>query len=288
MKVIRDPARLNRLIRGLSGSGKSIGFVPTMGALHLGHLSLIQRARKENDIAVVSIFVNPAQFGPKEDLKKYPRPLKNDLALCRKAKVDLVFLPDAAIMYPQGFSTSVNAGKSGNLLCGAARPGHFAGVATVVAKLLNITAPDVLYLGQKDAQQAVIIKRMVADLNFPVKVKVMPTVRLESGLAISSRNLYLNAQAEGLAGVLWLALKKAADLIKNGSRNYPGIIRRMKKMIRAKGPIKIEYISIVDADNLAAVNKTSRRILVALAARINKVRLIDNIIVPKSIKHKEK
>ena len=287
MKVIRDPVKLNQLLKGLSCRGKSIGFVPTMGALHGGHLSLVQQARQDNDIVVVSIFVNPTQFGPKEDLNKYPRPLKNDLALCHKAKVDLVFLPDAGIMYPRGFSTSVNVEKLGDLFCGITRPGHFGGVATVVAKLLNIVAPSVLYLGQKDAQQSVIIKRMVADLNFPVKVKVMPTVRLESGLAMSSRNLYLSAHAAALASVLFGSLKKAKESIKSGSRDYPGIILRMKKMIREKGPIKVEYISIVDADSLAEVTRTSRRILVALAARINKIRLIDNIIVLKPANHKE-
>ena len=153
MKVIRDPEKLNRLIKGLSRNGKSIGFVPTLGALHPGHLSLIKQASQDNDMVVVSIFVNPAQFGSREDLNKYPRPLKKDLALCRKAKVGLVFLPDQKIMYPGGFSTFVNVEGLSNLLCGATRPGHFRGVATVVAKLLNIVVPDMLYLGQKNAQQ---------------------------------------------------------------------------------------------------------------------------------------
>jgi len=282
VKVIRDPVRLNKNLKAQSRKGKSIGFVPTMGALHLGHLSLIKQAVKDNDLAVVSIFVNPAQFGPQEDLNKYPRPLKNDLALCRKAGVDFVFLPDQKIMYPEGFSTFVNVGEMGQVLCGLTRPGHFRGVATVVAKLLNIIAPAVLYLGQKDAQQAAVIKRMVEDLNFPVAVKVMPTVRLDSGLAISSRNLYLNANQIKLAGVLWEALSYGRELIQSGLRNYPQIILRMKKIILKKGPFAIDYISIVDAKSLKPVDKFSRRILIALAVRINKVRLIDNLIVTKS------
>jgi pantoate--beta-alanine ligase len=279
VRVIRDAGKLNNLLKKPRRSKKSIGFVPTLGALHLGHLSLIQQARQDNDTVVVSIFVNPAQFGPKEDLNKYPRSLKNDLALCRKAGVNLVFLPDSKVMYPEGFSTFVNVEGLGSLLCGITRPGHFRGVATVVAKLLNIVSPDVLYLGQKDAQQAVIIKRMVSDLNFPVKVKVMPTVRQKSGLAISSRNLYLNEEEVKSASILWRALNKARELIRGGSRDYPGIILRMKKIILEKGPFKIDYISVVDARTLRPVNKSTKRILVVLAVWINKTRLIDNLLV---------
>lgn len=286
MRIIRDPEKLNRLLRKLTLSTRSIGFVPTMGALHPGHLSLIKQARRENQIVVVSIFVNPAQFGPKEDLRKYPRRFKDDLVLCRKAGVDLVFLPEAKVIYPQGFLTFVNVEKLNAIFCGASRPGHFRGVVTVVAKLLNIVAPSVLYLGQKDAQQVVIIKKMIRDLNFPVKVKVMPIVREKNGLAMSSRNLYLNAQAFDSARVLWQALKRAKALIKNGNRDYAGIILQMKKMIQEKGSIKVEYISIVDADSLALVNQASGRILVALAVKINKVRLIDNILVSRGSKLK--
>jgi pantoate--beta-alanine ligase len=279
MKIIQHPAKLSKLLQGFHQSNQSIGFVPTMGALHFGHLSLINQARRENARVVVSIFVNPVQFGPQEDLKKYPRPRAKDLELCRKAKVDFVFLPQVKDMYPENFSTTVDVGKLGNLLCGVFRPGHFDAVATVVTKLLNIVRPHMLYLGQKDAQQAIIVKKMVTDLNFPVKVKVMPTVRQENGLAMSSRNLYLNPQEAREACVLWEALNRAKELFQAGSRDYPGVIQQMKKMILKKSRIKIEYISIVDADSLDPVNEASRRILIALAVRVNKIRLIDNMVV---------
>lgn len=279
MKVIRDPERLNRLLKGLSRSGKSIGFVPTMGALHPGHLSLIKQAGKENDIVVVSIFVNPAQFGPREDLNNYPRPLKNDLTLCRKHKVDLVFLPDKKIMYPEGFSSFVNLEELGGRLCGVTRPGHFRGVVTVMAKLLNIVQPDALYLGQKDTQQAVIIKKMVRDLNFPVKVKVMPTVREKSGLAMSSRNSYLNASQKLEAVVLFKALGLAKSLIDHGQRDTGRIINRIKELISKKQQARIDYVAIVDLENLRPLKRIADGCLIALAVYIGKTRLIDNIIV---------
>ena len=279
MRIIRDPGKLNRLLKMLSRNGRSIGFVPTMGALHLGHLSLIKQAVKDNDTVVVSIFVNPTQFGPKEDLKKYPRSLKSDLKLCRKAGVGLVFLPDNKIMYSEGFSTLVNVEGLSNLLCGAARPGHFRGVATVMAKLLNIVMPDALYLGQKDAQQAVIIKRMIVDLNFQVKVKVMLTVREKNGLAMSSRNLYLNQGQKLDARVLFKALSLAKSLIEHGQRDTGRIISRMRELILKKKQIKIDYIAIVDLEKLTEIKKIKQNCLIALAARIGKVRLIDNKLI---------
>ncbi|MCX5699043.1 MAG: pantoate--beta-alanine ligase [Candidatus Omnitrophica bacterium] len=279
MRIIRDPGRLNRLLKGVSRSGKSIGFVPTLGALHPGHLSLIKQAGQDNDLVVVSIFVNPAQFGPQEDLNKYPRPLKNDLALCRKHKVDLVFLPDQKIMYPEGFSTLVNVEGLSRLLCGVSRPGHFRGVTTVVAKLLNIVSPDVLYLGQKDAQQAIIIARMIKDLNFPVKVKVMPTVREKDGLAISSRNEYLGGQEKKDALVLSRALNLAKVLIKEGVKDTVRIISRLKQLINKNKNVKIDYIAIVDSTNLKPLKRVGGNCLVALSVYIGKTRLIDNVIV---------
>jgi pantoate--beta-alanine ligase len=279
MRVIRDPLKLNKLLRNLTRKAKSTGFVPTMGALHAGHLSLIKQAKAENDLVVVSIFVNPSQFGPLEDLKKYPRPLKNDLLLCRKLKVDLVFLPDAQAMYPQGFCTFVNVEGLSRLLCGASRPGHFRGVATVVTKLLNIIAPDKLYLGQKDAQQAVIIKRMVRDLNFPVEVRVLPIVRQESGLALSSRNVYLSAGQELQAAVLYKALSLAKTLIKQGQSDAGRIIKRMKELIAKKEQARIDYVEIVDLDKLNSVKKINQDCLVCLAVKIGKTRLIDNLVV---------
>lgn len=279
MKVIREARKLNNLVKIIKRSGKSIGFIPTMGALHLGHLSLIDRARKENDIVIVSIFVNRAQFGPKEDFKKYPRPLKGDLGFCRKAGADLVFLPEDKTMYPYGFSTFVNVEGSSSVLCGASRPGHFRGVTTVVAKLLNITQPDTLYLGQKDAQQAIIIARMVTDLNFPVEVKVMPIVREKDGLALSSRNIYLNKKQRIDAQVLSKALWLGKSLIDHGQRDASRIILRMKQLILKKKRARIDYIAVVDLEDLKNIKKITQSCLIALALRIGKVRLIDNIII---------
>jgi pantoate--beta-alanine ligase len=277
MKIIRDPVKLNRLLKSISRRGQSIGFVPTMGALHLGHLSLIKQAVHDNDLAVVSIFVNPTQFGPKEDLNKYPRMLKNDLALCRKTGVDLVFLPEARIIYPEGFATFVQVEGLSNLLCGISRPGHFRGVTTVVAKLLNIVGPDLLYLGQKDAQQAVIIKKMVRDLNFPVKVKVMPIVRQKDGLAFSSRNLRLNKIQKLQAAVLPKALGLAKSLIDHGQRDASRIMSRIKELIGKKKQLSIDYIAVVDLEKLMPIKKIDRDCLICLAVRIGRIRLIDNL-----------
>ena len=279
MKVIRNPKKINKLLKGLAAKGKSIGFVPTMGALHLGHLSLIKQAEKENDIVVVSIFVNPRQFGPQEDLSQYPRPLKNDLLLCRKAKVDLVLLPDEKIMYPEGFATFVNVEKLGDILCGATRSGHFRAVTTVVAKLLNIVTPNVLYLGQKDAQQSVIITRMIKDLNFPVKIRVLPTLRQKDGLALSSRNVYLNADQKLEAVVLFKALCLAKSLIDHGQRDVSRIINRMKELISKKQQAKIDYIAIVDLEKLKKIKKINQDCLICLAVKIGKTRLIDNLVI---------
>jgi len=276
MKVIGNPQKLTKIIKQISCKGKSIGFIPTMGALHLGHLSLIKQAAKDSDIVVVSIFVNPEQFGPKEDLKKYPRPLKKDLELCRKSGVDLVFLPNEEIMYPQGFSTFVEVEGLGKKLCGISRPGHFRGVATVVAKLLNIVAPDILYLGQKDAQQAIIISRMIKDLNFPVKVKIMPTVRQKDGLALSSRNIYLNNGQRKEAAVLSKALALAKSLIAGGQRDTARIISRMRQLIEKKKQVEIDYVAIVDLEKFQNINKINQSCLIALAVKIGKTRLIDN------------
>ncbi len=194
MRVIRHIRQMQQLSERLKRQGKAVGLVPTMGALHEGHLSLIRKARQENDCAVVSIFVNPLQFGPREDYKRYPRPLKQDLALCRREKVDFVFHPEPSEMYPDGFKTHIEVLDLGDVLCGASRPGHFKGVATVVAKLFNAVLPERAYFGQKDCQQAVILRRMARDLNFAVEIKVLPIVRERGGLALSSRNTYLSAQ----------------------------------------------------------------------------------------------
>jgi len=276
VKIIKTPETLSRYLKKLKSRGNSIGFIPTMGALHEGHLSLIRAARQENKITVVSIFVNPAQFSPKEDLKKYPRPLNKDLTFCRKEKVDYVFLPRAKDMYPEGFSTYTCVEGLSERLCGRARPGHFRGVATIVLKFFNIIRPDTAYFGQKDAQQAIIIRRMVKDLNVPVKIKVMPTVRGEGGLALSSRNIYMSALEMQDSLVLFKALNLAKVLINGGLRNASRIISRMKELINRKQHAKIDFVAIVDARDLKPLKTISGDYLIALAVRIGKTRLIDN------------
>jgi len=277
MLVIKSPLRISNILALKRKQGRDVGFVPTMGALHEGHLSLIRAARKESDIVVVSIFVNPMQFGPKEDLKKYPRPLSSDLALCRREKVDFVFCPGPLDIYPRGFSTYVEVKDLSESLCGKSRPGHFRGVATIVAKLLHIIEPDILYLGAKDAQQTVIIKKMVLDLNMPVNVKVMPTVREKCGLALSSRNLYLNRDEKEDALVLSRALNLAKILIKHGARDTGRIISRMRQLIRKRKSAKIDYIEVVDPESLQPLKKISGNCLIALAVWFGKTRLIDNV-----------
>lgn len=280
MITIKDPQRMYAAIRkSRLKKNKTVGFVPTMGALHGGHLSLIRRARRDNDIVVVSIFVNPAQFGPKEDFRRYPRPFKRDAFLCRKEGVDFIFYPTASRMYPDGFRTQVNVKELSDCLCGESRPGHFKGVATVVAKLFNIVSPDIAYFGQKDAQQAVIIKRMLSDLNMPIKIKVLPIVREKDGLALSSRNAYLNGKERKDARVLFNSLNLARDLVKRGVRDAAKIIGPMKRLINEKESAKVDYISVVDTHNLKPLKRISAQALVILAVWIGKTRLIDNIIV---------
>lgn len=277
MRIIRSISQMHKITGALKRRGRTIGFVPTMGALHEGHLSLIRQSRKDNDLTVVSIFVNPAQFGPKEDLKRYPRPFKKDVFLCRKEKVDFIFYPQAGEMYPADFRTSVEVKGLGDVLCGAFRPGHFHGVATVVSKLFNIVGPDIAYFGQKDAQQTAVIRRMAEDLNMPLKIKVMPTVREADGLALSSRNVYLNRQERQDSLVLSKALGLAQELIRYGQRNASVIIARMKALIRTKKSAEIDYIAVVDSQDLKPVKTVKNNCLIALAVRFGKTRLIDNL-----------
>lgn len=259
--------------------GKTVGLVPTMGALHHGHLSLIYRAAKENDIVVVSIFVNPTQFGPKEDFKKYPRNLKRDVELCRKSGVNIVFAPYAKSMYGNDHNTYVNVYNLSDVLCGKSRPGHFKGVATVVTKLFNIVQPNNAYFGQKDAQQSVIIKKIVEDLNMPLKIKVIPTIREKDGLAMSSRNVYLSPKERKDALVLVQALRMAKLLINKGIIDSNRVIREMKAVVLNKDSVKIDYIAIVNVKNLQPIKKITKGSLIALAVHIGKTRLIDNIII---------
>ncbi len=279
MKIIREIKSIKKEIRKIKLKNKTIGFVPTMGALHKGHLSLIRKARLDNDKVVVGIFVNPVQFGPKEDFKKYPRNLLQDAKLCKKEGVDIIFYPDAKQMYPANFRTYVEVQGLSDCLCGASRPGHFKGVTTVVTKLFNIVSPDTAYFGQKDAQQAIIIKRMVCDLNIPVKIKVMPTLRDKDGLALSSRNIYLDKEERKDALVLSQALSLAKDLYNCDIRDSKEIIERMRRIIQKKKTSRIEYISIVDSESLKKVNRIRDSALIALAVWIGKTRLIDNTMV---------
>lgn len=278
-KVISKISSMREFIRAQKAKGMTIGFVPTMGALHQGHLSLIRQAKKDNDRCVVSIFVNPIQFGPKEDYKKYPRELEKDSILARWAGCDCVFLPVAGEMYPENYLTYVFVEKITDCLCGKDRPGHFKGVATVVSKLFNIVQPDTAYFGQKDYQQALVIKQMAEDLNMPLKIKVMPTIRESDGLAMSSRNAYLSAQERLDAAVLYQSLQKAEAMICHGERSGRKIIREMRKMILKKKTAKIDYAQIADAQTLVPVNVIQGKTLIALAARIGKTRLVDNIVV---------
>jgi len=279
VKFVPDLKKLSALTAKIKRLKMDIGFVPTMGALHEGHFSLINKARKENDIVIVSIFVNPAQFGRGEDFKKYPRSFKKDIAACRKLGVDFVFLPEKEDMYPQGYSTFIDLEGLSGRLCGAFRPGHFRGVATVVTKLLNIIHPDTLYLGQKDAQQAIIISRMIKDLNFPVKVRILSTQRQKDGLALSSRNAFLSKKERAGATVLFKALQLAEFLISNGQRDSGRIISRMKELIQKNKQARIEYIAIVETGQLKDIKKVEPGCLIALAVKIGKTRLIDNTII---------
>jgi pantoate--beta-alanine ligase len=257
----------------------SVGFVPTMGYLHEGHLALVKQARTENSIVVASIFVNPTQFGPAEDFKTYPRNTDRDLAMLRKARTDIVFMPSAEEMYPEGFNSWVEIEKITDRLEGSFRPGHFKGVATIVAKLFNIVEPTRAYFGQKDAQQALVIKKMVADLNMNLEVIVAPTVRESDGLAMSSRNVYLNPQERQAATALFKALTLAQNMREKGERNAETIRHEMASLINKEPLAKIEYISIADTQTLEELSEIYNQALASLAVRIGKTRLIDNILL---------
>ena len=279
MEVTTTIESVRSLVRAAHGRGERIGLVPTMGALHVGHVSLIEAAVKNGDFVVVSIFVNPTQFGPGEDFEKYPRPLEADLEICKKAGVDVVFAPTPEQMYPSENLTWVNVEKLTEPLCGRNRPGHFRGVTTVCAKLFNIVAPDVAYFGQKDGQQAIVIQRMVADLNMPLEIVVCPTVREPSGLAVSSRNQYLSDQQKKDAANIYASLQECRRMIETGVANARQIITRMQEILQQVPSIEIEYISIVDAQTLKDIEAISGKVLVAAAVKIGPARLIDNILV---------
>jgi pantoate--beta-alanine ligase len=277
MKIITSIKKMQQCADRAKRAGKAIGFVPTMGYLHHGHLSLARQAKKDNDIAVMSVFVNPIQFGQKEDFKKYPRDMKRDAALAADAGIDIIFYPSSKVMYPQDYQTYVEVIELSKHLCGKSRPGHFKGVATVVIKLFNIVKPDIAYFGQKDAQQAAVIEKMVSDLNMDVEIKVMPIVREPDGLAMSSRNRYLSPTQRKDALVLKNALQKAVSMIISDEKNPEAVKLCMREIINSVPSSKIEYISIIDAASLRDIKEIKGNILIALAVRIGKTRLIDNV-----------
>jgi len=278
MQLVRSIGQVKKIIASIKQKGRQIGLVPTMGFLHEGHLSLVRIARKKCDYLVVSVFVNPAQFGPEEDYQKYPRNLNRDLRLLRKEGVDLVFCPSLKEMYPEDFRTYVEVHEWGKLLCGASRPVHFRGVTTVVLKLFNILQPDMAVFGRKDYQQAVIIKQMVRDLNLKVRIVTGRIVREPDGLAMSSRNTYLSKNQRENAVVLYRSLKWLRQAYIKGLRDTKLAENKMAGMIKNKKG-KIDYIAIVDKDTLAPVRKLRKGTLVALAVFFGRTRLIDNTVL---------
>lgn len=272
MKVIHTVDEVRDVRRKLRNP---VGFVPTMGYLHEGHMELVYRARAENKSVAVSIFVNPTQFGPREDFTTYPRDIERDLSMLRDAKVDVVFMPDSEEVYPEGFSTWVDVENVTKRLEGAIRPGHFRGVATVVAKLFNIVEPVRAYFGQKDAQQLVVIKKMVSDLNMNLEIVDVPTVREFDGLAMSSRNVYLDPDEREAATVLYRALVKARKLWERGERNAELLRSEMTSLIQSEPRATIDYVSIADTISLEEIDALDRSVLISLAVKIGRTRLID-------------
>jgi len=278
MKIIKKIAEMQKIANDLRQQGKSIGFVPTMGYLHEGHLSLMKCARKENDVVVISIFVNPTQFVPGEDYERYPRDEEGDIKKAKEVGVDIVFIPDVKDMYPDGYSTYVEEKVLSAGLCGARRPGHFKGVTTIVAKLFNIVKPHRAYFGKKDYQQLRVIERMARDLNFDIEIIGCPIVREPDGLAMSSRNVYLSQEERKSALCLYKSLLLAQNMIKKGERN-PAIIKKAMEEFILKHPHvkKIDYIEIVDRYTLQPVDKLTGNELIALAVFVGPARLIDNM-----------
>lgn len=286
MQITKNINQCRKAINKAKQSKKRIGFVPTMGALHEGHLSLIRKARKDNDFVAISIFVNPLQFGPTEDYTQYPRDFKRDEKLLKKEKVDLIFYPQPKTMYPEGFSTYITEEYLSQILCGRSRPIHFKGVTTIVAKLFNIIEPENVYFGQKDYQQAKIIQKMIKELNFPIKMHIMPIKRENNKVAISSRNYYLSKKQREDAKVLYQSLIKAKKLIQKGKSNPSKIKQEIKKAIKRKNSATIDYVDIIDIQTLRPVKQIKNRVAVVMAVYIGKTRLIDNIIISKKRKKK--
>jgi len=283
MEVIRAIAMARKACDAARSAGRTVGFVPTMGAFHDGHLSLMRRARDERDAVVVSIFVNPLQFGPGEDLSRYPRGEDRDLSMVGELGVDVVFAPNVEEMYPAGHpEVTVDPGPLGERLEGAGRPGHFRGVATVVAKLFDVVGPSTAYLGEKDAQQLAVVRRMVRDLSLPIEVVGCPTVREPDGLATSSRNAYLSPEQREAAGCLFLALSEAAEMARGGERDAAALVAAMAREIGATPEARIDYAAVVDEETFEEVGTITRPARALVAARFGETRLIDNLLLPGS------
>ncbi len=279
MRIIEEPRAMQDWALEQRRAGKSIGFVPTMGALHDGHLSLVRRCRADNDLCVVSVFVNPAQFGPGEDFEQYPRDIERDEELLRIQGIDVLFLPTPETMYPPGFSTRVEEKVLSKPLCGASRPGHLRGVTTVVLKLFNLVQPTRAYFGQKDAQQARVILQMVRDLAVPVEIIILPIIREPDGVAMSSRNSYLDPDQRREAAVLYESLQWARKTIDNGERSADTIVRGIRERIEAGTSARVDYVSAVDFETLREISVLRGTVLIALAVFFGTTRLIDNVIV---------
>jgi pantoate--beta-alanine ligase len=280
VKVLAKPQQVQACAFQWRKKGRSIGFVPTMGALHEGHLQLVRQSRNENDVTIVSIYVNPLQFGPNEDYHQYPRVFDKDLSLLKKEKVDLVYHPSNLEMYPKGFATGLEVkGTVVQGLCAPFRPGHFNGVATVVVKLLEAVQPHRLYLGQKDAQQVAVLRRVIGDLDIPVEVVPCPIVREPDGLAMSSRNLRLSPIARQVAPVLYRALKVGKSIVDLGEVESKKVLAEIKKVIKTEKTVSLQYLEVVHSQTLEPVEKIKPGTMIALAAYLDGVRLIDNILV---------
>ncbi|HEY3347509.1 MAG TPA: pantoate--beta-alanine ligase [Nitrospirota bacterium] len=279
MKFIDNIREMAETARKIKSAGKSIGLVPTMGYLHEGHMSLVRRSRRENEVTVLSIFVNPTQFGPNEDLDKYPRDLSGDLARCEAEGVDIVFAPTASAMYPEGYGTFVSVEGVSEGLCGTSRPGHFRGVATVVNKLFNIAMPDKAYFGAKDFQQTAVVRRMASDLNMAVEVIVCPTVREADGLAISSRNSFLSSEERKAALSISRGLKKAGEVYKSGEKDTARLKEAVLQEISGEPILRVDYIECVDPDSIKSVHIADKTVLIAVAVFAGGTRLIDNALI---------
>lgn len=279
MDVIFSTDQIQKITTELHKKGKTIGFIPTMGALHEGHQALVRKSKAVNDITIVSIFVNPKQFGPHEDFKNYPSPIEKDQALLIKEKIDYLFYPSSNAIYPPGYQTYVAVKFFSNILEGRSRPGHFAGVTTIVLKLFNLIKPTNAYFGQKDFQQCIVIKQMTQDLNLPINIYIVPTVRDIDGLALSSRNIYLNTQERLDAVALYHSLQLAKQLVRAGNKNVRTIKIKMKKYLQKYRSVNLDFIEVCNPNNLSPVKIIEGKAVILIEAYVGKTRLIDNMIV---------